>query len=188
MHPDGWTADMTATRTVIRAATGADVAAILGLVRELATFEREPDAVRTTEAQLHDALFRAEPSLFALVAARGDQVVGTAIWFVNFSTWTGRHGIYLEDLIVDAGERRSGIGGRLLRELARICVARGYGRLEWSVLDWNESALAFYRKLGAEAMSSWTVHRLSGQALTALAGSPSIPPNSARQPTERNLT
>ncbi|MGX7680607.1 N-acetyltransferase family protein [Jatrophihabitans sp. DSM 45814] len=156
---------------MIRSAVAEDAPAILELIRELARYEREPDAVQADEASLHTALFGPAPAVYALVAEHGDgSVVGCAIWFVNFSTWTGRHGVYLEDLVVDEGHRRCGYGRQLLAELARICVERGYGRLEWSVLDWNEPALKFYASLGAEPMSAWTVHRVSGSTLTALAG------------------
>jgi GNAT superfamily N-acetyltransferase len=148
-----------------------DVDAVLGLVHVLAEYEREPDAVEMTADMLHSALFGSDVKLFGLVAVddEGGTVVGIAIWFCNFSTWRGRHGVYLEDLVVDPAHRRQGIGEALLVELARVCVDRGYGRLEWSVLDWNEPAIEFYRSLGAEAMDEWTVFRLSGDALTALA-------------------
>lgn len=154
---------------MIRSATPADVPSILRLIKQLAEYEREPDAVKTDTQQLHDALFGPAPQVFAHVAVHDGQTVGCAVWFVNFSTWTGRHGIYLEDLIVDNAHRNNGYGRQLVAELARICVARGYGRLEWSVLDWNEPALQFYRSIVAEPMSEWTVHRVSGPALEALA-------------------
>lgn len=153
---------------MIRAATPDDIPAILRLVRVLARFEREPDAVEATDESLRQALFCDEPQAFAHVAEEDGTVVGLAVWFVNFSTWTGRHGIYLEDLVVSSDARGGGHGRALMRELARICVERGYTRLDWSVLDWNVGAHRFYRSLGATPMSEWTGWRLSGSALTAL--------------------
>ncbi len=116
--------------------------------------------------------------MFAHVAEHQGEVVGFALWFLNFSTWTGQHGIYLEDLYVRPDQRRSGLGRALLAELARVCVARGYARLEWSVLDWNSPARRFYASLGAAEMDEWTVHRLAGPALAALA--PGRPARAAR--------
>ena len=155
---------------MIRTARQSDVPALLDLVHELAEYEREPDAVETTVEQLADVLFGDNPQAFALVAEHDAQVVGCAIWFVSFSTWTGRHGIYLEDLIVREAYRGHGYGSQLLRALAGLCLERGYRRLEWAVLDWNEPALRFYRSLGAKPNADWTVHRVSGDALGALAG------------------
>lgn len=148
---------------------------MLGLIRELAAYEREPDAVQTTEAMLAQVLFGPEPWAFAHVVDSGDPdagggLAGFAVWFLSFSTWLGRHGIWLEDLYVRPEHRGRGYGQALLRELARICLDRGYGRLEWWVLDWNEPALGFYRSLGAEPMDAWTVHRVTGAALERLAG------------------
>ncbi len=165
-----WHACGASLRPVIRAATAADVPAIHELIVELATYEREPDAVEASAETLRAALFGADPLVHALVAEHEGAVVGCAVWFVNFSTWTGRHGIYLEDLVVSQAFRRFGYGRGLLARLAALCVERGYRRLEWSVLDWNEPALGFYRALGAEAMTGWTVHRVSGDALSAVAG------------------
>jgi GNAT superfamily N-acetyltransferase len=153
----------------VRPARPADVPEILGLIRELAAYERAPDEVRATEEQLHTALFGAHPAAFAHVAELDDDVVGVAVWFLNFSTWLGRHGVYLEDLYVRPAVRGRGVGTALLRELAALCVERGYGRFEWWVLDWNESAIGFYTSIGAEAMSDWTVYRVSGDALRRLA-------------------
>jgi GNAT superfamily N-acetyltransferase len=115
-------------------------------------------------------LFGDHPAVFAHVAEHEGAVAGFALWFVNYSTWTGRHGIYLEDLYVSPELRGHGYGRALLAELARICVERGYGRLDWSVLDWNEPAIGFYESLGAVAMDEWTVHRMTGPALHALTG------------------
>jgi len=154
---------------VIRPARPGDVDAIHRLVRELAEYERSLDQVRATAADLSAALFCAEPALFAHVAESEGGVAGFALWFVNFSTWTGRHGIYLEDLYVTPRLRRAGVGAALMAELARVCVERGYTRLEWAALDWNEPALAFYRSLGAVTRGDWVLHRLSGEALEMLA-------------------
>ena len=147
-----------------------DVPAVVGLVRELADYEKALHEVRLTEDQLHDRLFGESPALFGHVAvaddgvARGD-VVGMALWFLNFSTWRGTHGIYLEDLYVQPAHRGTGLGRGLLRTLAELCVERGYSRLEWWVLDWNESAHRFYEAQGAVPMDEWTVWRLTDEAL-----------------------
>jgi GNAT superfamily N-acetyltransferase len=154
---------------VIRPAEPADVPAIAQLIRELATYERSAEQVVASSEDLRAALFAARPAVYAHVAVAGAEVVGFALWFLNFSTWLGRHGIYLEDLYVTPAMRGSGVGAALLAELAAICVRRGYGRLEWWVLDWNSPAIGFYRSLGAVAMSDWTVHRLTGQPLADLA-------------------
>lgn len=170
----------------VRAATPADVPRISELIRELAEYERSAEQAVATADDLHAALFASQPALFGhvVVLARGDDrpnppgakaegdgdVVGFALWFINYSTWVGKHGIYLEDLYVTPTMRGRGAGKALLAELASICVQRGYGRLDWWVLDWNEPAIGFYRSIGAEAMSEWTVYRLSGQSLADLAG------------------
>jgi GNAT superfamily N-acetyltransferase len=159
---------------MVRSARATDVPAILELIRQLATYEREPDAVDATEATLDAALFGPNPMVFAHVAEHDGVVVGCAIWFVNFSTWTGRHGIYLEDLVVNEAYRGYGYGKQLLTELARVAVSRGYARFEWSVLDWNEPAIGFYRAIGAVPMEDWSVYRLSGPALEILASSPPV--------------
>ncbi|MBI1757796.1 MAG: GNAT family N-acetyltransferase [Actinobacteria bacterium] len=153
----------------IRPAEPPDVPEIVAMVAELAEYERARHEVELTEGSLREALFAPHPAVFAHVAADGDdRPVGIALWFLNFSTWTGRHGIYLEDLYVRPAHRGAGLGRRLLVELARICVGHGYLRLEWSVLDWNEPALAFYRSLGAAGMDEWTGYRLAGPELRAL--------------------
>lgn len=154
---------------ILRAAVPSDVPALVGLIEELAAYEREPDAVEVDAAMLTDALFAEAPVVFATVAEDGGAVVGTAIHFRNFSTWTGRVGIYLEDLYVQPGHRGRGIGRALLAHLARTARDRGYGRVDWSVLDWNEPALAFYRSIGARPMTGWTGYRLDGDALATLA-------------------
>ena len=147
-----------------------DVPAVVGLVRELAEYEKAAHEVRLTEEQLHDRLFGEAPALFGHVAEVDRQVVGMALWFLNFSTWRGTHGIYLEDLYVQPGHRGTGLGKELLRTLAAVCVERGYSRLEWSVLDWNTPSIEFYERAGAVAMDEWTVFRLTDDALTAFAG------------------
>jgi GNAT superfamily N-acetyltransferase len=157
---------------VIRPATPEDVPAILQLIKELAEYERAPGSVEATEELLHSSLFCAEPRVYVHLAEQDGEPVGFALWFLNFSTWLGRHGIYLEDLYVKPEHRGRGHGLALLAELARICVERGYGRLEWWVLDWNEPAIGFYRSIGALPMDEWTVQRVTGDALAALATRP----------------
>jgi GNAT superfamily N-acetyltransferase len=155
---------------MIRPAKPEDVAEIHAMVRELADYEKSLDQAKATPQQLHDALFGERAAAFAHIAEdEQGHVVGFALWFLNFSTWTGVHGIYLEDLYVRPDARGTGHGKALLAQLARICVERGYQRLEWSVLDWNEPALAVYRSQGAVPMDEWTVHRLTGNALEAMA-------------------
>jgi GNAT superfamily N-acetyltransferase len=153
----------------VRFAEPSDVPEILAMIKELAEYEREPDAVVATEDLLHVALFGDNPAVFALVAVVDGAAVGFALWFRNFSTWLGRHGIYLEDLYVRPEFRGRGFGKQLLVELARICEDRDYGRLEWWVLDWNTPAWDFYEGVGAIPMSEWTVHRVTGDALRSLA-------------------
>ena len=154
---------------MIRPATPTDVPTILALVRELAAFEREPDAVEATEPMLAQALFGEPPAAEAVVAEEDGATVGFALFFHNFSTWTGRRGLYLEDLYVTPPARGRGVGKMLLRHLAALAVERGCARFEWSVLDWNADAIAFYRSVGAVGMDEWTVQRLSGEALARLA-------------------
>jgi GNAT superfamily N-acetyltransferase len=149
----------------VRAIEPGDVPAVVRLVHELAEYEREPDSCRLTSEQLQAALFGAGPALFGLVGIEDGEVCGFALYFLNFSTWEGVHGIYLEDLYVRPDRRGTGLGRALLAELARIAVDRGYARVEWWVLDWNEPAIGFYRRLGAVPMDEWTVFRLSGPAL-----------------------
>jgi GNAT superfamily N-acetyltransferase len=152
---------------MIRSAVPGDVPTVIALIRELAEYEREPESARATEAQLHAALFGDQPKVFALMAADDatGEPVGFALYFLNFSTWNGTHGIYLEDLFVSPAARGGGHGKALLRELARIAVERGYGRVEWSVLDWNEPSIGFYKSLGAVPLDEWTTMRLTGDAL-----------------------
>jgi GNAT superfamily N-acetyltransferase len=158
-------------RSGIRPAHRDDVAALHALIVGLAEYEHAADEVKATEADLRAALFASSPAVFADVAEHEGEIVGMALWFRNYSTWTGRHGIYLEDLFVRPEHRGRGYGRALLAGLARRCVDEGLTRLEWSVLDWNEPALGFYRALGAVALDEWTVHRLSGEALARLASS-----------------
>ncbi|MGK5547761.1 N-acetyltransferase family protein [Streptomyces sp. URMC 127] len=164
---------------MIRAATPADVPAVHAMIRELAAYERALEDARATEEQLREALFGEHPAAFALIAesdgpAGGGapavtEPAGFAIWFRNFSTWTGTHGVYLEDLYVRPEARGEGHGKALLAALARICTDRGYQRFEWSVLDWNTPSIGFYKSLGAEPMDEWTTYRLSGEPLRTLA-------------------
>lgn len=161
---------------MIRPARAGDVPAIYRLVRDLADYERSLDQVSATEDDLRRSLMADQPAVFAHVAEHEGEVVGFALWFVNFTTWEGRHGIYLEDLYVRPDMRGSGHGRALLAELARICVQRGYPRLTWAVLDWNSPALGFYGSLGAATMDDWKVHQLTGTALQALAGASQAEP------------
>jgi len=154
----------------VRRARPDDIPAMVGLVRELAAFEKAEHEALMTADQLHDALFGEAPALFGHVAVSADgEVAGLALWFLNFSTWRGTHGIYLEDLYVSPGARGTGLGRELLRTLAQECVDRGFARLEWTVLDWNSPAIDFYRAAGAVPMDEWTVHRLTDEALTGFA-------------------
>lgn len=153
----------------VREARPEDASAMHALVVALAEYERAPQEVVATAEDLARALGGPAPRLFGHVAEREGRVVGFAVWFYSYSTWLGRHGIWLEDLFVLPEHRGLGLGKALLAAIARRCVVEGLGRLEWNVLDWNEPALAFYRSLGASPLAEWTVHRLSGDALTALA-------------------
>ncbi len=146
-----------------------DVPAVVGLVHELAEYERAAHEARLTEEQLTAALFGDSPALFGHVAEHDGVVVGMALWFLNFSTWRGTHGIYLEDLFVQPQHRGHGFGKELLRTLAELCVQRGYSRLEWWVLDWNTPAIEFYKAHGAVPMDEWTVFRLTDDALATFA-------------------
>ncbi len=144
------------------------------LIRELAAYEESADQVAATEDDLRAALFgpfahSQSAAVFAHVAQAGGEVAGFALWFVNYSTWTGQHGVYLEDLYVTPALRGTGTGRALLAALARLCTERGYARLDWAVLDWNTSALDFYVAMGARRLSDWVPHRLEGQALADLA-------------------
>ncbi len=158
---------------MIRDVEERDVEAVVALVHELAEYEHAAQHCHLTAAQLRAALFGPAPALFGHVAevVRDDgsrAVVGCALWFVNFSTWRGVHGIYLEDLYVQPAHRGAGLGRALLARLAGVCAERGLARLEWAVLDWNAPSIGFYRALGAVPMDDWTVFRLDGGALAAL--------------------
>src|SRR5262249_44985185 len=159
------------TTIKVVAASDRDVPLILQMIRDLAEYERMSDQVVATEAGLREVLFGPRPQAEVLVAYAGERPAGFALFFHNFSTFVGRRGLYLEDLFVKPELRGAGIGKRLLAELARIAVERDCGRFEWSVLDWNEPAIGFYKKLGAVPMADWTIFRVSGDALTRLAHS-----------------
>lgn len=154
----------------VRRVRPSDVDAVVGLIHELAEYERAPEQCHITGEQLHTALFGPAPALFGHVAELDGVVVGCALWFKNFSTWDGVHGIYLEDLYVRPGARGSGLGKALLVALADECVRQGYTRLQWSVLDWNEPAIGFYDSLGAVPLDEWVGYRVTGDALHKLAG------------------
>lgn len=157
---------------MIRSAVVSDVPVIHAMIRELAEYEKVPHEARATEEQLREALFGERPAAFAHLAVTEEgEAVGFSLWFLSFSTWRGVHGIYLEDLYVRPGVRGGGHGKALLRELARICVERGYERLEWSVLKWNEPTIAFYEALGARPQDEWSVYRLTEGALAELGAS-----------------
>ncbi|MEX3932926.1 N-acetyltransferase family protein [Paraburkholderia phymatum] len=155
----------------IRAATPADVGAMLALMRELAEFEKLTHLFIATEEGVHDALFGARPSAEALVAERDGRIIGYALFFHNYSTFLGRRGLYLEDLYVQPAERGTGLGSKMLRHLAALAVERQCGRFEWSVLDWNQPAIDFYQKMGATVLPDWRIVRVTGDALDQLAAS-----------------
>lgn len=155
---------------MIREAVPTDIPVIRQLVQELADYEKEPDAVHATEADLHAALFGADPVASCHVAELDGEVVGFALWYRTFSTWTGRPGLWLEDLFVRPAARGTGLGKALLQQLAAVCVERGWTRFEWWVLDWNAPAIGFYRSLGAVPQDEWTTFRVDGEALRRLAG------------------
>ena len=156
----------------IRAASETEVATILAFIRELADYERLAHAVTATEADLRATLFGAQRYGYALFACIDERPVGFAIYFFNYSTFLGRPGLYLEDLYVRPEARGRGVGRRLLAYLARLAVERGCGRFEWSVLDWNEPSIEFYRSLGALPLEEWRAYRLEGEALSRLASKP----------------
>lgn len=155
----------------IQAATEADVPLILQLIKELAEYERLAGEVVATESMIRESFFGAAPHAKAVIARIGGDAVGLAIWFSTYSTFLSKPGIYLEDLFVLPDWRGKGVGRALLRHLARIAVEQGCGRIEWSVLNWNETAIRFYRNIGARAMNEWTVYRLTGDAIGRVAKS-----------------
>ena len=156
----------------IERATARDVSLILSLIKALAEYERLADQAVATEADLRESLFGPQARAEVAIAYAGGEAVGFAVWFHNYSTFLGRAGLYLEDLFVVPQWRGRGIGRQLLAYVARVAVARRCGRMEWSVLNWNEPAIRFYRRMGARAMDEWTVYRLTDEALTQLAGEP----------------
>lgn len=159
---------------IIRRAEPADVGTIHQLIRDLALYEKELEKARATPEQLLGSFFSDAPNVFCdLVETDEGEVAGFAVWFLNYSTWSGTNGIFLEDLFVKPEHRGRGFGTELLRHLAEECVSNGYHRLQWSVLDWNQPSIDFYRSLGAEALDDWTVFRVTGVALTELAESDS---------------
>jgi GNAT superfamily N-acetyltransferase len=153
----------------IRPATVEDAEEILALIYELALYEKAPEEAKATRDQIIESFFSENPKVFCDLVEVDGEIAGLAIWFLNYSTWQGKHGIYLEDLFVRPQYRGRGFGKALLKHLAAICEERGYGRFQWWVLDWNEPAIEFYKSLGAVAMDEWTVYRVSEQALTKLA-------------------
>jgi GNAT superfamily N-acetyltransferase len=154
---------------IIRRARPDEAGVVLSLIKELAEYEKLSHEVEATEAMIADALFDDNPRLFCDIAEWNGEVAGFAVWFVNFSTFSGRSGIYLEDLFVRPALRGKGIGKALLSHLAKACVANDWSRLQWSVLDWNEPSIAFYKSLGAVMMDEWTICKVAGPALNALA-------------------
>ncbi len=154
---------------VLRPAHPGDEPGILSCIQALAVYEREPDAVENTVEALTETIFGDRANVFAHVVEREGQIIGIAVWFLTYSTWTGRNGIWLEDLYVRDEFRGRGYGKALVSRLAAECLERGYSRLEWTVLDWNAPSIAFYRSIGAEPMSEWTTQRVTGQALAELA-------------------
>ncbi len=153
---------------IIRPARKDEAGVILQLIHDLALYEKAPHEVEATEKEIFETIFSENPKVFCdLVEVDGD-IAGMAIWFLNYSTWQGKHGIYLEDLFVKPEYRGRGYGKALLQHLAQICNEKGYGRFQWWVLDWNSPAIEFYRSLGAVAMDEWTVYRVSGEELKRL--------------------
>jgi GNAT superfamily N-acetyltransferase len=169
----------------IRAATPQDVPLILAFLKELATYEKLAHEVVATEEDMQAALFGERRVVEAIIASLDGQPVGYALCFPTFSTFLGKPGLYLEDLYVRPDARGFGVGRKLLEHLARITVERGWGRLEWSVLDWNEPSIAFYKKMGARPMDEWTVFRLTGEKLLSLAGERGVSRSTRRQGRDR---
>ena len=153
----------------IRDSTPSDIDAIYDYIHALAEYEKAPNEAVLSKSDLSQSLFGQSPQVYCLLSVQDEQVTGIAIWHLNYSTWLGRHGVYLEDLYVDPKYRGLGHGKALLRKLAQICIERGYKRLQWWVLDWNETAIEFYKSIGAQPMDEWTVFRVSGSSLEKLA-------------------
>jgi len=154
---------------VIRPAGIEDTEEILALIYELAVYEKAPNEAKATAEQIRQSFFCENPKVFCEIVEEDGKIAGLAIWFLNYSTWQGMHGIYLEDLYIRLEYRKRGYGKDLLKHLAGICKERGYGRFQWWVLDWNTPAIDFYTSLGAIAMDEWTVYRVSGKELNDLA-------------------
>ena len=155
----------------IRPATSADVPLIIRFIRELADYEKAPEEAVATEQQLEQALFCDSPRVYSVICEVDGNPAGFALYFYNFSTWLGRHGLFLEDLYVTPDQRGAGAGKALLKHLARLAVQEGCGRFEWNVLDWNKPAIDFYEAFGAQPQSEWIGYRLAGEALSAFAES-----------------
>jgi GNAT superfamily N-acetyltransferase len=153
----------------VRPAQIGDISSILKLIRGLAEYEKALDEVVATQEDLMASFFCENPQVFAQVATEDDAVVGIAVWHLNYSTWLGRHGMYLEDLYVNPETRGHGHGMALLKALAKICVERGYERLQWWVLNWNQPSIEFYKSIGAMPMNEWSGYRLTGENLQQLA-------------------
>ncbi len=161
----------TSVKTRIVPATRKDIPLIRQFILDLAEYERaRPGDAPVTEQDIAETLFGERPAAEVLIAYLGEEPAGFALFFHNYSTWLGKRGIYLEDLFVKPGFRKHGVGFALLRELARITVDRGYQRLDWAVLNWNELAISFYKQIGAKSMDEWSTFRLSGDALAQVAG------------------
>ncbi|QAY62779.1 GNAT family N-acetyltransferase [Xylanimonas allomyrinae] len=160
---------------VLRPAAAGDEPGILACIHALAAYEREPDAVETTTQDLTAALFGPSPATFAHVVELDGQIVGIAVWFLTYSTWTGRHGIWLEDLFVVPEQRGKGFGLALLRELAALAAERGYRRLEWAVLKWNAPSITLYEAIGGRPQDEWVTYRLTGAALDGFAAGERLP-------------
>lgn len=152
----------------IRSARQEEVGVVLQLIHDLAVYEKAPNEVEATEKELLETIFSSDPKVFCDLVEVDGEIAGMAIWFLNYSTWQGKHGIYLEDLFIKSEFRGHGYGKALLKHLAKICDDKGYGRFQWWVLDWNSPAIEFYRSLGAVAMDEWTVYRVSGAPLKEL--------------------
>ena len=152
----------------IRPAQRQEVGIVLQLIHDLAVYEKAPNEVEATEKELLETIFSSDPKVFCDLVEVDGEIAGMAIWFLNYSTWQGKHGIYLEDLFIKPEFRGRGYGKALLKHLAKVCDEKGYGRFQWWVLDWNSPAIEFYRSLGAVAMDEWTVYRVSGAPLKEL--------------------
>jgi GNAT superfamily N-acetyltransferase len=153
----------------IRSAEFSDLPVIFHFIHDLAKYEKAPNEVELSLSELEESLFNKNPQVYCLISELDGKATGFAVWHLNYSTWLGRHGVYLEDLYVDPKYRGLGHGKALLRKLAQICIERGYKRLQWWVLDWNETAIEFYKSIGAQPMDEWTVFRVSGSSLEKLA-------------------